>query len=184
MLFTPISNGDDSWTFSYETTETTTDNDITTVETYSYNFTATISETSAIFNRVEITSEQVGSADAYIHTSNNYYNYDVTGFYLAGEETGDKDFDEVWQEGNSVTFMLSRNKYERIVYEGATAPTTAPTVSTSTATGSSSGGTSGIDEWSWDIDETYNTEIYPIINFGDCFTFSDQLYTGAYRGLE
>ena len=156
---------------------------MTTVDTEEYTYTYTISENTIYNNNIEVISEQVGSADAYIETTISNTSYDVTNFFLTGEETGDKTFDEVWAEGNSVTFMLAKTKYEEIYYEGTTAPSTAPTVSNSTAIGSSSGGTSGTDAWSWDIDETISSGNVTLTNLGDSMTYSYLLYY-SFRGLE
>lgn len=125
-----------------------------------------------------MTNTEKNAAASEIGHYTETYTYDVNNFFLSGEETGDKEFSEVWKEGNAVTFMLERTKYTRLSYTGTTAPEI-PTADETTGTAQT--GDYGVDYAK--IDLTTDTETYSFTHFEDCIVVTDDLaYSG--RGLE
>ena len=140
MLEGFISQGDDTnqWRHYKKITEnvteagTTTDTETVVTRTY------TITETQCVYDYTVVVTETVDNGTPTKETARYISTYDVNNFFIGGEETGDTAFDKAWKEGNEVTFMLERTKYEEIEYEGDTEPDPPSSIDDTTGIGEKS----------------------------------------------
>ncbi len=174
-----LDQGDDTnrWGYYQSTTETETVSGSTTTTVTETTETYTITETEVVYDKTEVITETVDSGTPARETFREISTYRVNNFFVSGKATESAAFDTVWKEGNEVTFLLERTKYEDIWYEGENPPS-APTVDESTGEGTNSGAT-----FSYYIDLRGGTAPEWAFIHAGATIFMNTEFIYSYRGL-
>lgn len=173
-----MEEGSDSWEYYFKYTVTKTEAGVTTT-TYTEVETVRQITAAAVTGRMEkVEYEKVGNMDPDITTNIDEIEYTVTDIFLVGEETGDKEFEDIWKEGNEASFLLERTKKSSIEYTDGTPPAK-PDVDPDTGIGETV-------EGSGDYYKIYEyggeTHKMNLAHFGDFLVDSDSLGSAS-RGV-
>jgi hypothetical protein len=171
---------DNTWVSSGVTTTsgTAAGTAFTSVETATDTF--TIADGTMNRDNKTVTVSTSGSTST-TATEESIYDYTITHNFIVGQDdkTGET-FADVWKKGNTVTFLVERNKYQYLDYTGTTAPT-APTVSTTTGTGSS--GTSGVNYYY--ISTNMSTDDFELVHEDGYMLYANQtIIAGRHLGAK
>ncbi|HPE90154.1 MAG TPA: hypothetical protein P5298_10455 [Spirochaetia bacterium] len=82
----------------------------------------TLSATSLSYGYVETVVETLGGVETSRYTERSRTDYTVGAARLVGSTDPDDSFDDVWKEGNAVTFSLTMTRDEYCYYNGTTEP--------------------------------------------------------------
>lgn len=122
------------WVYYVKQTVTKTESGVTTVEYIESATTLTITDGEVMIQNETVHSKQVGDAEPEIMVNIEEKEYTVTDVFLVGGESEGKSFEQLWQEGNEVSFLLTRTKRTSIKYTDGTPPEK-PTVDPNTGIG-------------------------------------------------
>ncbi len=91
-----------------------------TVDTTTYSL--TLDESTLSYGYLETVVDSLGGVESSRYTERSKCDYTVDAARLVGSTDPDDSFDDVWKEGNAVTFSLTMTRDEYCYYNGATEP--------------------------------------------------------------
>lgn len=173
-----IEEGSNSWEYYFKYTEIKTEGGVTTTTYTEIKMITEIAATAVTWSSEKDDYEKVGNADPDVTTNIEEKEYSVIDIFSVGEETGDKEFEDIWKEGNEASLLLSRTRRTIIRYTDGSPPEKPP-VDPDTGIGETV-------EGSGDYYKIYEyggeTKKMSLAHFGD-FLVSSNSFGSASRGL-